>query len=246
MLNNAQKTIKDDTMKTIYEQTKLIAHRGFSSRYCENTYPAFLSACKKDFYGVECDIQFTRDNKIVCFHDKSLKRLTGDGRNLKELKHSELKKKILSLKHIKGTFKICPFIKYLKVCKKYDKQCVIEIKGHPSRKQLDIMLKITKRKRKIENCIFISFNTQVLEYIRQKYQNARLQLLISRPLKQYINFCTDNNINVSFLKQLATNSLIKKLNNHNIEVSVWVVNTKPEAQEFVDVGIAHITSNFLL
>ena len=84
-------------MKTIYEQVKLIAHRGLSSRYCENTYPAFLNACEKDFYGIECDIQFTADNKIVCFHDKTLRRLAGENIILTTLKYRELKRKTLSM-----------------------------------------------------------------------------------------------------------------------------------------------------
>lgn len=234
-------------MKTIYEQVKLIAHRGLSSRYCENTYPAFLNACEKDFYGIECDIQFTADNKIVCFHDKTLRRLAGENTVLTTLRYRELKRKTLSIKHIRGDFKICLFKKYLKLCTKYNKKCIIEVKGNPTHQQIDKLLKLIEKKRKLYNCIIISFNSRVLAYIRQQNNTIRLQLLSRHPLKnKHVDFCKAYNINISFMKQLATRNTIKKYASNNIEVSVWVVNTKPEAQEFVDDGVEHITSNFLL
>lgn len=234
-------------MKTIYEQIKLIAHRGLSSRYCENTYPAFFNACEKDFYGIECDIQFTADNKIVCFHDKTLRRLTGEPTILTTLKYRELKNKKLTIRRIKGEYRICLFKKYLKLCKKYNKKSIIEIKGNPSPQQLDKLLRLIERKRKLYNYIIISFNSRVLKYIRQKNEKIRLQLLSRHPLRsRHIDFCKTYNVNISFMKQLATHDIIKKYNSNNIEVSVWVVNTKPEAQTFINNGVEHITSNFLL
>ena len=48
---------------------KLIAHRGLSSIFPENTYPAFLGAIEYDFYAFELDIKTTEDGKWVVFHD---------------------------------------------------------------------------------------------------------------------------------------------------------------------------------
>ncbi len=53
----------------------LIGHRGDASRYTENTIGAFLSAKKCNLYGIELDIQITRDRKIVVYHDSSAERL---------------------------------------------------------------------------------------------------------------------------------------------------------------------------
>ena len=63
---------------------EVFAHRGLhdiEAGIVENTLPAFEAACRNG-YGMELDIQFTRDFQIVVFHDDTLKRLTGDSRRV--------------------------------------------------------------------------------------------------------------------------------------------------------------------
>ena len=49
-------------------------HRGLAKRnFKENTISAF-KYCFKQNYGIETDIQCTKDDKIVCFHDFNLKK----------------------------------------------------------------------------------------------------------------------------------------------------------------------------
>ena len=43
----------------------LIAHRGYSSLYVENSLKAFEAAGKSNFDAIECDIQVTKDGEIV-------------------------------------------------------------------------------------------------------------------------------------------------------------------------------------
>ena len=47
---------------------KVIAHRGHSRRYPENTIVAFKKATELGADGFECDVHFTRDKKIVVHH----------------------------------------------------------------------------------------------------------------------------------------------------------------------------------
>ena len=69
------------------------AHRGLhdaGAGIVENTLPAFEAACQKG-YGMELDIQFSKDRQVVVFHDDNLKRLTGDPRRVDTCTLSELK-----------------------------------------------------------------------------------------------------------------------------------------------------------
>ena len=69
-----------------------IAHRGlFNSDYPENSLSAFDNAIRNN-YGIELDVQFTKDKKVVVFHDDNLKRMTSDARDVNELNYKELKK----------------------------------------------------------------------------------------------------------------------------------------------------------
>ncbi len=74
-------------------QGRSFAHRGLhdlKKGVVENTLPAFEAACERGF-GIELDIQFTRDMRVVVFHDDDLRRLTGDGRKVSEVTLEELK-----------------------------------------------------------------------------------------------------------------------------------------------------------
>lgn len=77
---------------------QVIAHRGFSSRYPENTMLAFERALNLGADGAEFDVQLTKDGIPVVFHDESLQRITGDPRLIKDLTLEELKQFDLSYK----------------------------------------------------------------------------------------------------------------------------------------------------
>ena len=51
--------------------TKNFAHRGFSSKYPENTLLAFEKAIEVGVDGMEFDVQLTKDGEIVILHMKS-------------------------------------------------------------------------------------------------------------------------------------------------------------------------------
>lgn len=59
------------------------AHRGASETHRENTMAALRSAETNNAYGfIEFDVQYTKDAKIVVFHDKRLLRLFGSLRTI--------------------------------------------------------------------------------------------------------------------------------------------------------------------
>ncbi len=82
---------------TEWIKTTLFAHRGFHSEdksVPENSLAAFKLALEKG-YGIELDINILKDGTIVVFHDKDLKRMTGDERFLRDVGYDEIKPKKL-------------------------------------------------------------------------------------------------------------------------------------------------------
>ncbi len=68
-----------------------IAHRGYSSDYPENTELAFEMAIRAGAEFVETDLRLTRDQIIVCSHDKDLSRIAGCDERIADLTLAELK-----------------------------------------------------------------------------------------------------------------------------------------------------------
>ncbi|PWG59632.1 glycerophosphodiester phosphodiesterase family protein [Bifidobacterium catulorum] len=56
----------------------------------ENSLASFAAACVAG-YGIELDLQLTRDGQVVVVHDSDLKRVAGDPRKIKDLTYEELK-----------------------------------------------------------------------------------------------------------------------------------------------------------
>ena len=234
-------------MKTIYDQINLIAHRGFCNGDYENTFPAFLNACKKPFWGVETDIQFTSDGHIVCFHDKTIHRLMGEKTKVGDLRYRELNKKSFSHKNYSSIkAHICTFSTYLKVCRKYRKQCIIEIKTKLNERQIKIILNTINHYKYNHYCSIISFNQGVLRKVRELDNNIKLQLLIKNPIRPFISFCKKNNVDASLLSRIITKELIVKLNNNNIKTGAWTVNNKQTAQTLINIGVTYITTDRLM
>ncbi|MDR2096127.1 MAG: glycerophosphodiester phosphodiesterase [Treponema sp.] len=56
---------------------KVVAHRGYSGLYPENTMTAFIKAAEAGADEIELDVQLSKDGAVVIIHDESLERVTG-------------------------------------------------------------------------------------------------------------------------------------------------------------------------
>lgn len=70
-------------MRPLAEPFRIIAHRGASGYAPENTMAAFERAVAMGAVEVETDVAFTRDRRLLLFHDHTLERTT-DGHGLPE------------------------------------------------------------------------------------------------------------------------------------------------------------------
>ena len=69
-----------------------LIHRGIINKnYKENLLKSFQQSFKKG-YGIETDIHTTKDEKFICFHDFTLKRIYKDKSSIKNLNYSDIEK----------------------------------------------------------------------------------------------------------------------------------------------------------
>ena len=69
-----------------------IAHRGYSSKYKDNSWSAFKNVKKKGFDMIEIDIQLCKSGEIIIYHDIFLKN-----KQISTLTLAEIKKKNKSI-----------------------------------------------------------------------------------------------------------------------------------------------------
>ena len=141
-----------------------IIHRGIANKKLkENCLKSFKVSFNKK-YGIETDIHFTKDNKIICFHDFTLNRLFKINKSIKNLTYEEIKsntKSKISVPLLKDVLKLSK--------KRY--LVLIEIKPILNLRNIKILLNEIKN---YKNCIIISFKHTNLFKIRKINKKVKI------------------------------------------------------------------------
>lgn len=139
-------------------------HRGYHSGTApENSIPAFEKSAELGL-GVELDVRYTLDKKIVVFHDNDLKRLCGSDKKVSELTFDEL-----SQYNLLSTDEHIPlFEDVLKVCGEIPICC--EIKSEDAEPDEDFLKDVYSLISSYPGQIVIeSFNPYVLAWFRNNH-----------------------------------------------------------------------------
>lgn len=92
---------------------RYIAHRGLhDENNCENTMKAFKNAIEHQYH-IELDVQLTKDQVVMVYHDTHLKRLTGYDAFLEDLTYQEIKEKV---RYLQNNEELPLFEDVLKLC----------------------------------------------------------------------------------------------------------------------------------
>ena len=227
---------------------KLIAHRGFSGVYPQNTIPAFEGAAEADFWGVECDIHTTRDGKWIVIHDDEISKLTNGEGLVKDFTLDELKDiQMDSGNGIRkyGTLPIPTLEEYLQVCVNDGEIVpVIEIKNCDT-KYLPSLKRIVSEFDLSERVVFISFNADFLKEYRKLDKNATILFLKHNPTIEDIDMCIEQNfgINFYFKDLIKCHKAIKYARENNVPIGAWTVDNTIYADVMALFGAEFITTN---
>ena len=145
-----------------------IIHRGLAKKtFKENSIKAF-NFCFKKNYGIETDLHTTLDNKIVCYHDFSLKRFKSK-KLIKNLKYKDINKIASKYKmHIPALSEV------IKISKK--NYLMLEIKSKFTKKNFLNLISIIKR---LKNYSITSFNEKNISNLNKIKKNLNLGLVFS-------------------------------------------------------------------
>ncbi len=77
-------------MQTTLPIPLIIAHRGFSARYPENTMAAFEAAAGAGAHMIELDVNLSKDRQLVVIHDATVDRTTDGAGAVRELTTEQL------------------------------------------------------------------------------------------------------------------------------------------------------------
>ena len=164
-------------------------HRGLAKKsFKENTLSAFKYSFKKR-YGIETDLQVTKDNQLICFHDFNLRRRFNLNKNVKDINYSKLKK--ISNKNKTPV----PLLKDLLKISNNKHHMILEIKPLLNNQNLKSLANLTKKTKKIRLFSFKEKNLVNLYKLNKRLSlgllflsNSNLRVIKSKSKKPYIKF----------------------------------------------------------
>ena len=200
-----------------------LIHRGIvNKRFKENLLSSFQQSFKKG-YGIETDINATKDNQFICFHDFTLRRIFKKNLSVKNLNYSKISE--LSAKLGKPV----PLLKDLLKISKNKHDIFIEIKPLLSK---TLLKKLIEETSKFKKCVFISFKHENISKILSIKKNTKVGLSFHPPIsvKKIIKKSNDKRINYLILdKSYIKNTKIQKL---KIKKYYYTIKTKSEFNKF--------------
>ena len=236
-----------ETLKMLSNQPKMVAHRGLSGLERENTCAAFVAAGNRSYYGIETDIHRTKDGQYIVYHDDNLVRLLGDERIVEEMTFDELR--TLRLKDhdeiVREDLVLPSLVEYIRICKKYDKESVLEIKNHFEPEDIDNVIEIIRAEGWLERTIFISFDLPNCLCLREKLPEQRVQFLVKECTEEVLAVLKEKKLDLDMYYANCTREICDACHEMGAVVNVWTVNDLEAAYKAVLAGVDFITTNFI-
>ena len=210
----------------------VIAHRGFSAQYPENTLVALRAALDLGVDYVEVDVQETRDGKLAVFHDYRLGRICWVPGRVRDTTFAEMRRLNPTIPSLGEVLRIC----------RGKARVLIEIKGADPRK---VAAEIERRGVEREVIVF-------------SLSMARLQALaaINPRISRFGLIARDLTANIATLKssltveglglsrRLVTSpEIVDTIHRHGWQLFVWTVNRRAEMQRFASWGVDGLITN---
>ena len=226
--------------------TKFVAHRGVSGLECENTAAAFIAAGNRTYYGVETDIWRTLDRKYMCNHDGRTGRICDVDLVIEKSTFAELR--ALTLRDVDGKtdraeVRLAAPQEYRKICEKYEKHAVPELKSNFILEEIEEILGIFEGW--LGNTTFIAFNIANLDLVKQLRPEQSCQFLTSRWSDDLPEMLEKRGMGLDIAWSQLTEERVKACHDHGVEVNCWTVDNPEDAERLIAWGVDQITSNIL-
>lgn len=225
---------------------KIIAHRGFSGRFPENTIIAFQKAIELGVEEIEFDIKISKDEKLILLHDETVDRTTNGKGKISEMNLREIRE-LDTGSWFNPEYKGTQIPTFEKVLKNIPEAIELNIHALPdSRVTEQIIFYLNKYKRVKSAYIAIDAN----------------QVPLARKLCPEIRLCnmhrqTSPNKYIEETKRLncpilqfftpayeVTENLIKKAHNYHLFVNVFYADKKEEIEKLIRLGADAILTNY--
>ena len=243
---------------------RIVAHRGDSANFPENTLPAFKSAAELGVDCIETDVHLTRDGVCVIWHDDTLERVTADDGLVSDKTYKELMSVDAGTRFTMDEGKTFPFRGKGVTVATLDEV----LKGNPyMRFNVDLkddnielikeFAKVVRKNNAQDRVLGASFHHRIIKILRKiipeiasSFSETEMRKIVILNKIGMLKFHGNFNADAAQVPEydnktkIITKSFIKNLHKKGVKVHVWTVNKKSEMLRFYNMGVdAIITDN---
>ncbi len=226
------------------------AHRGFSGEYPENTMIAFEKAIEAGCEGIEMDVHFTKDKKLVIIHDELIDR-TSDGKGfVKDHTYEELLKYDFSYTFGDkvGRCTIPTLEEFFELVKDKDIMINIELKTgiFPyegiEQATYDMIQKYDMR----DKVVISSFGHASVMKMKEIDPGIKCGFLTETGILDVGEYIKSHGVECyhPLFAMLLNAKLVEDIRSHGLEINTWTVNEEPYIEMLCDLGVEGIIGNY--
>ncbi len=236
-----------DTIKINKASVRMVAHRGASGLELENTAAAFVAAGNRSYWGIETDVHRTADGRFVVIHDDDTRRVALCDLPVEDTDFELLRS--LAMKDKDGCIRrdlcIPTLQEYIRICKKYEKFSVLELKNRFTPEDIARIVEIIREEGWLEKTVFISFDLDNMLDIRRMLPEQKAQYLVSRIEDDLLDILVRNRLDLDARYTALTEEFVRAAHAAGVEINVWTADDPMVGEKLVQMGVDYITSNIL-
>lgn len=209
----------------------IIAHRGFSCKYPENTLVAFEKAITEGHAdGIELDVQLSADGEVVVFHDESVERTTDGTGRLAEMSLRDIRNLTVGGPAGVAGEQIPTLSEVLALASGKDFLMGIELKVYPGTEGEALtaaVLDLISRYNMLPRVMISSFDHRLVAALAKAEPALDTAILYSRSYKRVVSYCKRHGIKGvnPHVRRLQLNPwLVRRCQRHGLTINPWTVN----------------------
>jgi len=229
------------------EKPWVVGHRGASGHAPENTTASFRRAVELGARFIETDLHLSRDSHLVAIHDSTLERTTngrGAVRDYNLIELQELDAGSWFGPEFAGQ-RIPTLEEILRFAREADIIFYLEIKSESGLGLHHALVSALRAPEDTARSVVISFDSVILEKIRQLDATLMTGLLFDRPMADVVEQAQRLGARqLAPRVDLATPELVSQAHQADLQVVTWTVNEPEQVRATMAAGVDGIMTDY--
>ena len=252
-----------DTIKLYTGKTQMVAHAGLMGMESANTNAGFIAAGNRSYWGIECDVRVAKDGFVIIHNSTtagvSPVELSVEDHTVAELQSIPLYDRPFfygmeeygltpGSTEVRADLRIPTLEEYIRICKRYDKICVLELKHPMTPETIAAVAEQFRALDYVDGVVFISFYWDNLVEIRKCLPGCTVQFLTDDKqvfTEEFLDKVAASGFDLDIHIFTTTKELVERIHARGLKVNVWTCDWPDRFRQLVEWGVDYITSNII-